>query len=91
MSVYTVQLSTDGMNTPVAYQSLAGGPALSITLHNSNRGAGTVPGYAFLDHNTSSGTFLFTPVGAGTTVVSLDQPTGFTTPRMYSSVTMIVQ
>jgi len=81
LTVLTAQLSTDGQNTPLAQQALAGNTPLTVTLTNTNPSAGTVPASVSIAGGTGSSLVAFTPVGAGmVTKVSVNQPTGFTLP-----------
>jgi hypothetical protein len=100
MSVNLVQLSTDGLNTPVAVIPLAGNVGLAVPISSSNTGIGTVPasGTATIPAGQSSGTFTFTPKATGTTNVVVTQPSaspnwpnGFTAPGLYNGFTNITQ
>jgi hypothetical protein len=90
LMVITDALSTDGQNTPDpnAIQPLAGNVALTVTLGNTNRGAGTVPGSASIAGGQSSGTVTFTDVATGSTTVSVSRPTGWTAPGLYSGINL---
>ncbi len=91
-AVFTNQLSTDGNNTIVAQQSLAGNIPLSVTVQNSSSGVGTLSssGTASITPGTDSGTLIFTPRTTGTTTLSVTQPTGYTTPDEVTSVAITV-
>jgi len=89
LTIYTAQL--DASNNPVAPQALAGGASLIVSLHNSNPTIGSVSSSVIISPGTSSSTTLFVPLAAGVTTVSLDQPTGWTTPTEWTSLSITVQ
>jgi len=88
LSVITAYLDSTG--APVNPQALAGGPSLAVTLHNSNSAAGTVPGTVTITPGNNSATATFTPLGAGITTVSVDQPAGWTIPTSLTHLTITV-
>ena len=89
LTIYTAQLDATGK--PVTPQSLAGGSSLAITLSNSNRAVGTVPGPAVIAPGTPSVQATFTPVATGITNISVTQPANWTTPDSNTQVGIIVQ
>jgi hypothetical protein len=91
ITMYTAQLSTDGTNTPVNPQALAGPSSLTVTLNDTNRGVGTVPASVVISPGANSSVFQFTPVAAGSTSISVVQPNGWTTPNTYTQVGIFVQ
>jgi hypothetical protein len=91
MTIYTAQLTGDGLNTPVEPEALAGGVSLTVALQNSNANAGSVPGSVIISPNTSSTQVLFTPKQSGlSTTVSIVNPTGWTLPSMWTQVVFTV-
>ena len=92
LNVYTAQLDASGK--PVSPQALAGGSSLPVTLTNSNRAVGTVPGTALIAPGTSSMQVTFTPPTSpvtGVTNISVTQPANWTTPDSNTQVGIIVQ
>ena len=96
MNLITDQLSTDGLNTPNpnTIQPLAGNVALTVQLHNSNPGAGTINGSASTSVSvnivpgTSGGPVAFAPLAVLSTTVSTTTPTGWTPPGSYFGINL---
>jgi hypothetical protein len=88
LTVYTAQLNAS--NGPVAPQSLAGGAPLTVSLTNLPGSAGTVPATVTIAPGDSSTAFLFTPVAAGSTTVSVVPPAGWTTSTALTSLGITV-
>jgi hypothetical protein len=91
LTLYTYQLSTDGLNTPNpngGLQPLAGTVNLNVTLGNSNNTAGTLASTTVtIPAGTSQNSVSFTPVTPGaSTTVSVNQPGGWTAPGLYSNI-----
>ena len=87
LTVYTVQLTTDGNNTPIALQPTSGhNSALTVTLTSSNTQAGTVTS-AVIPPASQTGVATFTAIatGLGPVTVSVIPPTGWTLPSQYST------
>ena len=91
LTIYTAQLSGDGLNTPVIPEALAGGGSLIVSLHNSDPTIGSVSSSVIISPGTNNSTTLFVPLAAGSTTVSLDQPTGWTTPSQLTTLNIKVQ
>jgi hypothetical protein len=88
-TVSTAQLSTDGLNTPVAPQYLAGNVSLNVSLTNSNPAIGTLNGSSnstvtvTIAPGTTGTNVSFTSTATGSTLVSVTQPSGYTTPANF--------
>ncbi len=89
LAVTTAYLSASGV--PVAQQSLAGGAPLLVNLGNTNPGTGTVPATVTIAPGTNVVSATFTPVAAGTTSISAQQPAGWTTPSSMAQWNITVQ
>jgi PKD domain-containing protein/K319-like protein len=87
-TIYTAQLNSD--NSFGAYQELAGGTSISVSLSSSNAGAGTISSPVTIAGGTSSATATFTPVTAGSTAITVGVPTGFTAPSNDTTVSVTV-
>ncbi|HEY1240402.1 MAG TPA: Ig domain-containing protein, partial [Bryobacteraceae bacterium] len=84
LTVFTALLNG---TSPVAPQALAGGTSVSVTLHNSTPAAGALGSSTVtITGGNQSNVVTFTPAAPGGTQVSVDQPTGYTTP---SSLTLV--
>lgn len=71
---------------PLESMPVAGGLAPVVAgLTSSNPAVGTVPATASIASAADSGTVNFTPLAQGTTVISVTQPPGWTTPSAYVS------
>ncbi len=80
-SVVTGQLATDGSNTFVGAQPMAGDAApITVGLHYGNGQVGTVPGSTQITPGTQQALATFTPTGAGTELISLTEPSGWFVP-----------
>ncbi len=90
--VFTNQLSTDGSNTIVAQQNLAGNVPLSVRVQNSGSGVGTLSssGTTTITPGTDSGTLIFTPRATGSATLSVTQPTGYSAPSQATSIAITV-
>jgi len=67
----------DAANNPIGTQPLRGGFSLSVTLTNSNPGAGTIPSPVTISGGTDTVTPNFTPVAPGNTAINVQQPANF--------------
>ena len=88
LTVQTLLLNSDGSvlfvsGSPV-YQPVAGGAALSVAIGNTNSAVGTVPTSVPIAAGSAIGSFTFHPVATGSTVVSMTEPSGYTTPTFGS-------
>jgi hypothetical protein len=91
--VITDQLTTDGQNTPQpgAIQPLAGNVPLTVLLGDSNNTAGTLSSASVnIAPGTSQSTVTFTPKAAGTAIISLTEPNGYTSPGLYAGFNLTV-
>jgi hypothetical protein len=89
VSIQTVQLDASG--NVVGTQPLAGGLTLTANLSSSNSGVGTIPATASIAGGSDTGTVQFTAKAAGTTTLSVSQPSGYTAPTQYTSIQGQVQ
>jgi hypothetical protein len=95
--VSTAQLSTDGLNTPVNPQNLAGNVALNVTLSNGSPTIGKLNGSASatvtvtIAPGTTGTNVSFTSTASGSTTVSVTEPAGWSIPANFptSSSTQI--
>jgi hypothetical protein len=72
-------------------QQLAGGQSLQISFSNTNTSAGTVPSPITFTGGNDRMTVNFTPLQSGSTNITVNTPTGFTTPSSYTTVLGTVQ
>jgi len=67
---------------------LRGGIAVSVTVTSQHPAVGTISGSPVSFQGGDSGeTISFNPLSSGATVLSVSQPTGFTTPASGASLT----
>ncbi len=66
------------------------GASVTVLLTSSNPSVGTVPASVTLGAGSMNATFDFTPVGAGTTNITLMQPGGYAMPVQGTSTTATV-
>jgi Putative Ig domain/PKD domain len=89
LQIIAAQLSST--NDPANPQQLAGGGSLVVSLFNANRNVGTVPGTVTIAPGTDRSYFLFTPLAAGNTTISVVQPDLWTVPTSLTSLGILVQ
>ena len=89
MQIFTARL--DATNAPINPQALAGGAALTVTLHSSDPTVGSLPGTVQIAPGTPSSNVTFTPHAVGTTTLSVDQPAGWTLPTALTTLGVVVQ
>jgi len=91
LSISTVRLNATTLNF-AAYQPLRGGLTASVPIVSSNTTVGTIVGSpaAFAPNVNTVTTAAFNPAAAGTTLVSLTPPTGFSTPSNFQKITVTV-
>jgi len=80
----------DGSNNPIQTQQLAGGKSVSVVLNNSDSSVGTVTSPVTITGGNDSVNTPFHPVHTGSTVITVTQPTGFTTPGLFILLTATV-
>lgn len=87
ITVYTAQLNASG--NFVGIQALRGGLTEMITVSSSNTSVGTIsPATVTIPGGGYTGTTQFTPVGIGSTDLSVSVPADFNTPApLYKTVT----
>jgi hypothetical protein len=92
VSLFTARLRPD--NTLDETQALAGGLSLQVSLDNTNPAAGNVPSSAVINGGFGSvgnpAQVNFTPVAAGSTVISVETPAGYTQPTVNTTLTALV-
>lgn len=90
LTIYSARL--DGSGNFAGAQFVRGGVTATVNLASSNTSVGTVsPTQLTIPAGSFTNTALFTPVGAGTTNISVDVPAGFNTPSAgYKAVTATV-
>ena len=73
------------------YSGLRGGMTVSIPVNNSNTAAGVITtNPVIFDSSVDYKLTQFDPIAAGTTVLSVDTPAGFSTPSNRTSTTITV-
>ena len=87
-TLYTAQLNPD--NSVGIIQELAGGNSISVSLSSSNAGAGTISSPVTIAGGATSATATFTPIKAGSTLITVAVPTGFTAPSNDTTVSVTV-
>lgn len=81
----------DGVNLSfVALQPLRGGLSEQIALSSDNPAAGTITSPVSFAANQSTGTATFHAVADGSSNITLAQPSGFSTPTTYATITASV-
>ena len=75
----------------VAQQGVAGGKKIQFETISSDGKVGKVSGSFVLENGESTLNAEFKPTGPGSTVISVKQPEGFTTPKQYASVAASVE
>ncbi len=89
LTVQAMQL--DASNAPQRIQALAGGVNESVSVSSGNTGVGTiVTSPVAISGGLTSGTTSFTPVGSGTSLLTVSPPTGFVTPGSGSTLHAVV-
>ena len=63
-----------------------GAAPVNVTTNSSNTAVGTITSPVVFNTGASTATATFHPVSAGTTTVSIQTPTGFSTPSQFQSV-----
>ncbi len=64
---------------------------ITVPATSSDTSVGTISAGAAFAPGSGSATFNFTPVGTGTSTITLGTPTGFSTPSQYQTATGTVQ
>ena len=77
-------------NTFVVPQSLSGGLSLVVTLNNSNVNAATLASQVTIAGGIAVVDVPVQPVSAGSTLISIPLPVGYTQPRTLTSLTVSV-
>lgn len=78
----------DASLTPTGTQQSVrpGAAPVNVVIASSNTGVATVTSPVVFAANTSTATSTFHPVASGNTVVSIQTPTGFSTPTQYQAI-----
>jgi hypothetical protein len=88
----TINVSTAKLDPAgIAVLPLAGGQTITASLSSSDTNVGTVPATASITGGADTATFAFTAKAAGSTVLSVGTPSGYTTPAQFISITAQVQ
>lgn len=75
------------LNPTGAHQAVRPGTApVNVNISSANTGIATVTSPVVFGGNTSTATSTFHPVAAGNTTISIQTPTGFSTPTQYQSI-----
>lgn len=93
IGVYPVMLNA-GTLTVYTYNGQYVGPSagtVNVPATSSNTTAGTVASPLVFAPGTSSVNLFFTPLATGSSTLSLQTPTGFSTPSQYEAATATVQ
>ncbi len=78
LSVYTVQLDpTSHRSADISIQALRPGMSVTVDLKSTNSSVGTVGSPVTIEPGSDHGVTVFTPLAAGSTVISLLTPEGF--------------
>jgi hypothetical protein len=77
-------------NAYVTTQQLAGGKTLSITLNNQSSAIGTVVSPVSITGGNDTVVSPFTPFSLGQTIITVNQPAGFSTPSNLTGITAVV-
>jgi len=92
IAVYTVQLDPKTRRgADITVQALRADLSLTVRLDNANPGVGRVPASLTIEGGSSTATAQFAPLSAGSTVVSVVTPEGFTKPGNNAALTAIVR
>ena len=92
LSVWTVQLDpVSKRGADITVQSLRPGVTITVPLKSSNPNVGTIYSPVAIASPHFDGAAVFTPVGAGSTEISVETPAGFTTAGNATTVPAIVQ
>ena len=90
--VWTAQLDpSTKRGADITVQPLRAGLSLNVLLRNTNPAIGTVDSSVVIEGGSEHAPTQFTPLSAGSTVISVDTPSGFTTPSNATRVTAFVQ
>jgi hypothetical protein len=85
--VWTVHLDRDtGRAADLTVQPLRAGVTASVVLHSSNPAVGTVESPLTIPSGMNHVVSRFTPLSQGRTVISIDTPSGFSTPKNATNV-----
>jgi hypothetical protein len=90
----TLTVSTALLNAGLGFvstQPLAGGLSLPVILGNTHSAFGTVTSPVTIAGGSDNATSQFTPVAAGSTTISVTQPSGYSLPSSRTTVTANVQ
>jgi hypothetical protein len=91
LSVYTVQLDpTSHRSADISIQALRPGMSVTVNLKSTNSSVGTVVSPVTIEAGSDHGATAFTPLAAGSTVISLLTPEGFVESRNDTTLKAIV-
>ena len=79
-----------GTNSPSSPQALAGPLSLDVSVQSGNSGVATVPATVTIQPGFNNATVNIGLVSAGTSSISVSQPSGFTTPASSTFQTLTV-
>jgi hypothetical protein len=90
--VWTVQLDPATLRSDdVTVQPLRAGMSLTVGLNSSDPAVGTIDSPVTIAAGAEHGTTTFTPVGRGSTKISVVTPEGFTTSSNSTAVSAVVR
>jgi hypothetical protein len=84
--VWTAYLSGSGRAADITVQPLRPGVNVTVNLNTSSPDVGTVESPLLLKSGTNHVVSRFSPLKKGTTIISVDTPRGFSTPKNATSV-----
>jgi hypothetical protein len=79
-----------GSNGYLSSQQLAGGRTVSVTLHNTTPGIGTVTSPVVVNGGSETTVVSFTPLAGGMTSLQVVTPPGYTAATNNASITVLV-
>lgn len=75
----------------ITIQSLRAGISLKVSLQNSNPAVGMIPDSVTIMGGSDQAAAQFTALSVGSTVLSVNTPAGYTTPRNSTTLTAVVK
>jgi hypothetical protein len=87
VGIWTAHIDPEtGRTADITVQALRPGVSVTVALASSNPGVATVESPLIIKSGSAHIVSRFTPVGAGKTVISINTPEGFGTPKNATSV-----
>jgi hypothetical protein len=87
VGIWTAHIDPEtGRTADITVQALRPGVSVTVALASSNPGVATVESPLIIKSGSAHIVSRFTPVGAGRTVISINTPEGFGTPKNATSV-----